>query len=482
MTTTLHRTGSRGGGVTLMGQALRIAIQLAGVVLLSRLLTPDDFGLVAMVAVFMTLADLFRDFGMPSAALQAKTLSHQQASNMFWASTTLGALSALVLTACTPLIVMLYGEPRLAPVIPAMATSVLVSGLQAQIQVQLARNLRFGILAFSNTLAPAMGLLVAILAALGGLGYWALVLQLVTVPVVCLAVQAPAAGWRPTRPRRGHGSKRLFISGAQLGAAYFLTWAAGNVDTMVVGARWGATNLGFYSRAWQVAVGPMGSLLSPLTQVALPMLNSAEKEGRRSFDMLLRLQSIVAMPVIVLMLGLALTAPSLIPLVLGAQWTPSIQIVQILAVGECIHALSFISYWGFLAGGLSKQLLYYNLVTKSLGVMFVLMGSFYGMMGVAWAYVAGLAVSWPINLVWLSRSAGLAGREFLRNGIRILLTGVAVAAGLQGVLGTWMTSQSWGAVVIGSICMVAGFVGLLAMTPTGRADLRRVASLVASLR
>lgn len=177
MTTALHRAGARGGGITLIGQAIRMAVQLASVAILSRLLSPHDFGLIAMVTVFMTLADLLRDFGMPSAALQAKDLSHQQASNMFWASTALGALSCGILVACTPLIVMLYDEPRLGRVVPALALTTLISGVQAQIQVQLARGLRFTILAVSSVLAPTVGLVVAIISALNGLGYWALVLQ-----------------------------------------------------------------------------------------------------------------------------------------------------------------------------------------------------------------------------------------------------------------------------------------------------------------
>jgi len=482
VTTALHRAGARGGGITLIGQAIRMAVQLASVAILSRLLSPHDFGLIAMVTVFMTLADLLRDFGMPSAALQAKELSHQQASNMFWASTALGALSCGILVACTPLIVMLYDEPRLGRVVPALALTTLISGVQAQIQVQLARGLRFTILAVSSVLAPTVGLVVAIIAALNGLGYWALVLQILAGPLTLLAIQSTSARWRPTRPRRGHGSRELFVSGAQLGVAYFLTWAASNVDSLSLGARWGATALGFYNRGWQVTVSPIGSFLSPLTQVALPMLNKAERQGRHSFDILLHLQVLVAAPASVVLISLALTAPSLVPLVLGSQWEPTVPIVQILAIGECIHALSYVSYWGFLAQRMSKQLLYYNLTTKPVGVVFILIGAGFGAEGVAWGYVAGLAVSWPINLIWLSRSAGLPALKFLGNGVRVLLSAGIVLIALQMILGQWIASQSWRAIAVGLVCSVAGFVLVLAATPTGRADIARILRIARSIR
>lgn len=181
-----------------------------------------------------------------------------------------------------------------------------------------------------------------------------------------------------------------------------------------------------------MTASPMGSFLSPLTQVALPMLNRAEREGRRPFDVLLRLQTLVAAPASVVMIALALTAPSLIPLVLGSRWEPTVRIVQILAIGECIHALSYISYWGFLAQRLSKQLLYYNLVTKPLGVVFVLIGAGFGAEGAAWGYVAGLALNWPINLIWLSRSAGLPALKFFGNGVRAAFRGHRARCPLSG--------------------------------------------------
>lgn len=469
--------GARGGGVTLIGQALRMAIQLLGVLILSRLLAPSDFGLIAMVAVFMTLADLLRDFGLPSAALQAKDLSNQQASNLFWASTSLGALSCLLLISSTPFIVALYGEPRLAHIVPALALTLLISGAQAQVQIRLARAMRFPTLAISATAAPAVGLAVAVVSAVNGLGYWALVLQSITTPIILFVVQASSARWIPHLPRRGHGSRELFASGSHLGLAYFLTWASNNADSLIIGARWGATDLGIYNRGFQLTVGPVGSLLSPLTQVAVPVLSQAEREGRRPSDILLRLQALVAGPVAILMLTLALVAPSLVPLVLGPGWAPAVPVVQILAVGECIHALSFVSYWGFLAARLSKQLLYYNLVTKPLGVVLVLIGSGYGIEGVAWGYVTGLLLSWPVNLVWLARTASYPWLDFLLNGVRVVGTSIVAFLICSFLLASWFQEASWAAVIVGTALLPSVILAGLAVTRVGRSDLARAARI-----
>lgn len=454
-----------------MGQAVRMVSQVVGVIVLSRLLKPEDFGLVAMVAAFVALADLLKDFGLPSAALQAKDLTHQQASNLFWGSLALATTVGLALTAATPLIVALYSEPRLVEIVPALAGAVVINGAQAQIQVQLARALRFATLAINATAATVIGLLCAIGGALAGLGHWALVIQPLATALSLLVLQSLSARWKPARPRRHHGSRALFTSGAQLGLAYTLTWAASNVDTLATGARWGTAAVGFYNRGFQVTVQPVTSLLSPLTQVAIPSISNAVQKGIRSVDVLLKLQFLVAGPVAAAMVAIAATAPSLVPLLLGPEWTPAVPVVQFLALGECVHALSFVSYWGFLAEKRSKDLLLYNLVSKPIAIGLVLLGSTYGVAGVAAGYAAGLLVSWPINLAWLARVAAFPAGRFFARGIRVLASVGAAFAIVQLTLGAAISAVSWGAVLGGAcLALAVWFVGQ-AVFPSGRRDL-----------
>lgn len=129
--------GLRGGALTVLGSAGSLAIQLVALVVLSRILTPEDFGIVAMAAVFIALAGLLRDFGLPTVGLQIRVLSLQQASNLFWMNLGVAILAAVTLIGCTPLLMLLYSEPRLAVVVPAMALVVLLGGAGSQIQVHL---------------------------------------------------------------------------------------------------------------------------------------------------------------------------------------------------------------------------------------------------------------------------------------------------------------------------------------------------------
>src|SRR5690606_36313262 len=124
--------GARGGAVALAGQVAQLVIQFVGAVVLARLLSPEDFGIFAMLTVFLGIGALIRDFGMPTAALQARNLSEQQASNVFWVTAALSTAVAAVLALASPLIVALYDQPRLGLIAPVMAGVLIVNGLQAQ--------------------------------------------------------------------------------------------------------------------------------------------------------------------------------------------------------------------------------------------------------------------------------------------------------------------------------------------------------------
>ena len=427
--------GARGGGVIIAGQFVKLAIQMTGVVVLSRLLAPADFGLVAMVAVFLAFGSLLRDFGMPAAALQAKQLSDQQAANFFWASTALGAGAAILLAAASPLLVSVYGEPRLAVVAPLMATTLLLEGLQAQVQVQLARALRYGALAVSDVVAQGGGLAVAVGAALAGWGYWAVVIQPITAAVLLLLVRAGQARWIPQRPRRGHGSKALFRIGGDIGLAQTLAFAANHVDTFAIGILLGPTQLGIYNRAFQVYAIPRTGMLDPLTQVVLPTLNQATASGERSAsDLLLRLQFALSAALTLVFLIIATTADWLIPLLLGNQWQLAVLPLQLLAFGGFFASFGTVSYWVFLIEGKSRHLLYLHLVTKPMMVALVLAGLPFGIVGVALGYAVAQALAWPMNLAWLSRVTGQDSWAFFRSGLRTVLAAGFAFVAARGAL------------------------------------------------
>lgn len=424
----LSLRGARGGGLVLLGSGASFAIQILSLLVLSRILSPSDFGIVAMVTIFVALGNLLRDFGLPLAGLQEQSLTRQQASNLFWMSVAVAAICSILLTASTPALVALFHEPRLALIVPSLAIAVFLGGLSSQLQVQLARRMQFGPLVASDVIGQVVALAVAIAMALAGTGYWALVAQSLTAASLTLLYRWIASRWIPLAPRRGHDTLRLFKTGATYGVAQLLTFAQSNVATLLIGAQLGATQLGYYNRAYQLLTAPAGRFLDPLTQVVVTTLNRAKTAGRDPDALLHKIQFGVGTLIVWIFAVTAGTAPGLVPLMLGDQWVPAVPVFQVLAVGGAVWVFNHVSYWAFIVKEKPRSLLTYNFVSKPIAIAGIYVGSQFGLVGVAWGYAAAMAFSWPLNLFWLARTAGLPATPFLANGSRILLGGAFAGA------------------------------------------------------
>lgn len=473
MTTSAATRGVRGGGVSLAGQGMKLVLQVLGTVVLSRLLSPADFGIVAMVSVFVALGEMLRDFGLATAALQRPMLTPNQSSNLFWVNTALGGLVGTLLVLCGPLLVMLYNEARVQDLLPAMAAVSLVNGMQAQIQVHMVKAMRFVALALTDVAAQVAAYATGITCALLGLGYRALIAQAVMGALVQLGSRWALIGWRPLPPQRGHGTMLLVRSGAHFGLANFLAFLSSNTDTLVIGARWGSIDLGFYNRAFQLLMSPVARLVAPLAEVAIPSLHGSITERRNIQDLLLRAQSVIGLALVAVFMTLATGSRWLVPWVLGGQWVPSVQIFNILAVGGCVWGLSNVSLWAFVVLCDSVELLRYNLITKSGTIILVVLASGFGVEAVAWAYSVSLLLSWPINVWWLDRKVGLSAPAFLLNGASFLIPAAISYLTVHFLLERAAGALPDVAMASASMVIVATlYLGLIGVTRRGRQILR----------
>lgn len=233
-----------------------------------------------MLAVLLYLGELLRDFGLSQAAIQTEKLTHDQASNLFWTNALVGLCLTATLLFAAPLVAHIYGEPVLRGVAPWIAISFTINALQAQFQVQLARDLRFVALTVTDVLSQILGLVAGLSAALAGASYWSLVIQMLVAYGSLFVLRAGVANWLPGRPRLVPGMRALYMFGLHSGLAQLVQYAASNLDSFTIGIRWGASALGIYNRAFQMYSVPGNQLLTPLTNVALPLLSRKRHEGQ----------------------------------------------------------------------------------------------------------------------------------------------------------------------------------------------------------
>src|SRR5262249_4750258 len=173
----LGRLALRGGAVSVAMQYGNGVLQLVAAIVLARLLAPEDFGLVAILTVLTSFAPLLIDFGLGDATAQRSSITRAQVSSLFWLSAGIGFAIAVVVAVCSPLIAWLYREPRLETIAMCSAITFVLFGVSSQHLALLRRTLRFGTIAQIQISSTLVGTVVAIVLALCGFGYWALVLR-----------------------------------------------------------------------------------------------------------------------------------------------------------------------------------------------------------------------------------------------------------------------------------------------------------------
>lgn len=472
----LGATASRGAAITLGGQLIRIGIQLAGIVILARLLTPADYGILAMVLAIIGIGEVFRDFGLSSAAIQAKTVTAAQKNNLFWINSGIGLALAGIVCAASGVIAAFYGDPRLQLVAITMSSTFLLNGVATQFRADLNRHLRFFRLTATDIVGQVGGLAVGVGLALAGAGYWSLVGQQVAMLVIQLLLLLLVTGWFPGLPRRAADMGGFLRFGTNLVASQVLNYASRNVDSVIIGATLGANPLGLYNRAFQLMLLPLNQLNAPSTRVALPVLSRLQDNKARFAEFIDAGQTFM-LNLVSAVLGFATAqALTIITVALGPQWTAAVPIFQILAIAGFFTAASNATYWVFLAKGLTKANLRYSLATRPLMILIIIAGAHWGVLGVATAYSIAAALLWPIGLWWVGRVSDAPVAMMFANGARTLFVYMlAAAVSFLATLALPVDAHLL-RLVVGGAAMVAVIAGIAAVLPAYRRDVASMLS------
>ena len=272
---------ARGAVVSAGTQVATLFFRTGSMMIMARLLLPQDFGLVGMVTAFTGFLGLFKDAGLSMATIQRASITTAQTSTLFWINMVVGGLLAAFATVAAPILSVFYGEPRLLWVTMALGTGFLFNGGAAQHRAMLKRNMQFGTLAIIDIVSLVLGTAAGIGAALAGMRHWALVIMTVVQPAVALAGVWVATGWIPGRPQRGSGVRSMLWFGGTITLNSVVVYVAYNVDKVLLGKFWGADALGVYGRAYQLINLPTENLNSTLGSVAFPVLARVQHEPER---------------------------------------------------------------------------------------------------------------------------------------------------------------------------------------------------------
>lgn len=416
-----------------LGQGLRVLVLAVSTIVLARLIDPESFGLVAMTLAFVGLAQIFRDLGLSVAALRTPNLTRGQQSNLFWINAALGLVLTVAVFFLSWPIAAFYGDDRLVTIVQALSITYVLGGCAVQFRVAINRSLRWVALALTDLMPQVAGFIVAAIIAVYGHGIAALVAQQIVAAVVTLLMSISLARWWPGLPGRRRGTKSIVKFGTSFAATQVLGYFTRNVDSMAIGSVWGANSLGFYDRAYQLAVVPLTQLNAPLSQVAIPVLSRVIDHKDR-FAAAIRESQLISVYVTssVLFLIAALGTPVVV-VFLGPEWEPSGVLLSVLAISGVFRSLTQISFWIFASQGKARSQLYMQLVGQPIVVVCLLLGLPWGALGVAMGGVVGYVAFWVLGVSWAARVSGLVARTLLLDALATILI-VGAPAGVAAWL------------------------------------------------
>jgi O-antigen/teichoic acid export membrane protein len=347
----------RGGVLSLIAQGAQFLLQSVATVVLARLLTPVDFGLVAMVTAITAIAAGFADFGLTEATIQRKDISHNQVSTLFWINAGIGLLLTLITAAMAPVLAWFYKEPRLVGITLVASLSFVLGGLRGQHTALLKRQMRFSALAIRDVSSYAIAVPVAIILARHGAGYWAIVALPLTLNFSQMLISWFMVNWRPGIPRRDSEVRSLLGFGGRVAASYVIFNWFRNADNVLIGWYWGAGPLGLYSRAYSLLLLPITQLSAPVANVAIPAFSRVQDDPELFARYYLRVANLLMWISAPLFGFLFVAAHPVIVLTLGEKWRAAAPIFQILAISALGQVLLESTLWLFVSRGQSARLL-----------------------------------------------------------------------------------------------------------------------------
>jgi teichuronic acid exporter len=395
--------------------------------ILARLLVPADFGVVSMVLVYTGFVDLLAEFGISATVVQKRYLDRKGLSTVFWFALLIGLLLTGVSILIAPVIEAFFDFDGLRVVVQVMSIKLLLVSLGTVPQGLLQKRLAFKKIAVIEILTTILSGLIGIVLAFLGWGYWALVLQGISLRAFRVLGYFMSTKWLPLFTLERESLKDVIgFSGNLLGFRVINYWAR-NADNLLIGRFLGSVQLGFYNQAYTLMMYPIRMLTSIVNPAIQPVFATAQDEPQKIAPTYLLLLEMIALITFPLGVFLHLFAGPVIRVLWGNQWDASIPIFEVLAFLTMIQPVISTSGSVFVARNKAKLLFRLGAVTSLIIIAGIASGLSFGLVGVAAGYaIAYGALAFPLTFYFLAQTIDVKLTQMLAIFIKPALIALAI--------------------------------------------------------
>ncbi len=384
-----------------------MAISFVSNIVLARLLTPDDYGTIGMLMIFIAVANTFVDGGFGSALIQKKEPTQEDYSTIFWWNMFLSIVLYGLLFLGAPAIARFYNLPLLCDVLRVQGIVLIINALSIIQQNQLRKQLKFKRLATVTVISAILSAGTAIILAYIGWGVWALVAQQLMLSGFTAIQLWVLNKWYPLLIFSKETFKQLFGFGGFILASNLINTFFNKLQELIIGKIFNASTLGYYTQAVKLEEVISKSIASVVDQVSYPILAEVQKDNNSLKNIIYKFSSIIAFVTTPLMFILIISARTIILILYSEKWLPSAEYFQILCYAGIAICLQGISYYAVASKGKSNEIFKWTIIKRILGAILVIIGTIYGgMIGLLWGFCASAWLLLFVNQYLVSKYIG----------------------------------------------------------------------------
>ena len=477
----IRRRTFGGLGWTAGSQVSLQAVQFGFTAVLARLLVPNDFGLVALIAVFTGFAAVFVDFGFTAALIQRPELEERHRQTAFWLNVATGCLFTAVMVGLAPGLAAFYDEPRLVELTIALAPTFVLSSLGIVQIATLQREMDFRSIAFIETTTLVGANTVAVVLGVLGAGVWSLVALTLASTFLRSFIVWVVSPWRPRGGIEREAVSDLWNFSSRVAGFNAVNYWARNADNLLIGRFVGTNELSFYNRAYNLMLLPVGIVAGVTSRVMFPTLSRIQDDHEYVGRIYLRAVGLIALVTFPAIVGLFVVTRPFILTIYGSQWEPVVPILQILCGASLIQSVTRTTGWLFTSQGRGDWYLRFGVFSSVTAIGAFFLGLPWGVNGVAAAYVVWTAVNSYVAFVLACRLIELRTSDVL-----LACTGVFAASAIMGIT-VWLAEReipdTWRAVIqLGIGVALGAVVYVLALHILSPAPYRELRELLSEFR
>jgi O-antigen/teichoic acid export membrane protein len=472
--------GKRATGGVLWLTAQKWAIRLFSFVtiaLLTRLLSPEDFGTLAAASTVLPFFYLLADLGFAAYIVQVEKTSERILSTAFWFSLLAGLVLCGAVWLTAPALGHVFGNPTVVPVLQALSFWVIVTAIGSVPTAILRREMRFATIAGQGAAAAAVAQVIALVLAFNGFGVWALVGQTLAAPIVSTVLVWITVRWRPRAIFDRSDFARMSRFGGQVLGVEFVAMLRAWGEAAVVSATLGSAALGFMSvaqRLVQIVQDLTGSAIVPVTNVAFARIRDSRVRLQSAYLRALRtVYFVLSLPLTIV----AVAAPLMIPIIFGSGWTESVPVARVLALAGTLSVAAWLDHGLFYAIGKPGTWFVYAVVIDALTFLTTLVTAHWGLVAIAWGFLGVATTATFARWFLVRRVLDVSLRTIVRP--FFYLVAVVAGASAAGWGAMKLTDQLPDLLALLVVVAVVGAVHIALSVLLARSAVTEVAGIVA---